>query len=75
MNKWFRHKDHRNAVAKLAGYAPFISSDDLHYRLTFYHIIRGELDIVEHEEVTKIFYVDPQEAIDTLAKLDYEEEL
>ena len=67
MNKWFRHKDHRNAVAKLVE-LPGI------YRLTFYHVIKDDLHMTDHEEVTKEFYVDPQEAIDTLAKLDYEEE-
>ena len=69
MNKWFRHKEHRNAVAKLV----FHEHLNVH-RLTFYHVVKDDLEVTNHEEVTKEFYIDPQEAIDTLAKLDYEEE-
>ena len=36
--------------------------------------IASKAEYVMHKEVTKVFYIDPQEAIDTLAKLDYEEE-
>ena len=68
MNKWFRHKDHRNALAVLW------KIRNLSWRLTFYHVVKNNIEVMEHEEVTKEFYIDPQEAIDILAKLDYEEE-
>ena len=67
MNKWFRHKEHRNSVAKL--------SELKHcHRLTFYWVTKDTLEQCDHEEVTKAFYLDPQEAIDNLVKLEYVEE-
>ena len=69
MNKWFRHKTHRNAVAKLT-----LLSNKIIYLLTFYHVVKDALVVTQHEEVTKEFYVDPSEALETLGKLDYEEE-
>ena len=68
MNKWFRHKIHQNAIAKLQEMSHC-------YRLVFYWIVKDELEQREHEEVTKMFYVDKREAINVLFKLDYLEDV
>jgi len=66
--KWYRHKEHSNAVAKLYNLGSC-------HRLVFYWIVNDLYERRDHEEVTKMFYLDPQEARNALFNLGYEEDV
>ena len=63
---WFTMKNHPRAVASLSHKCP--------YRVTFYWKCKDDYLERRYDQVSKIYYIDKQEAIDALEKLEYEED-